>query len=326
MVNKEFEGSVWLSITLLTILLFVAFLTLTNWYFDHYQIFNSSLATKSAVNSNQRFNKIEHLNNHVGSYNAFVLGSSRIGHFPVDHLNKVSGKRYYNLNFFSGIPSDYLLALKHLKRTGHTIEEVIIGFDLYPLFSPPDIDKPNFKHHPDVIGKNRFEYLVDYLFQASFFYLFTEYQYYFGEMPEIYRHDYQTGEYIPVRMLETLEQNPGEFWAGEIESAKRKKERFQQTQHELNKQQVRDIEALVKWLDEQKIKYKLFIQPSHPFLETFYTEDERALLPDLLSELTTTNFHVISLDSSLKNDNANYYDLMHYRKNVGKVLIDALYR
>ena len=325
MINKTINNSNWLSATLISILLFVGFIISTNLYFDHYQIFNLGLSDKDPINSNQRFNKIDYLDKHIGKYNAFIIGSSRIGHFPVDYLNEKSGKNYYNLNFFSGIPEEYLSVLKYLKNTGHPMDEVIIGLDLYPLFLPPDLSKPDFKHHPNISGKNSFEFMLDYLFQTSFFYLLTEYQYFFGNGDSVYEHTYDTGRYYPIRVLNEINKDPEKYWEQVIKKAEKKKDRFLQSDHAINPSQHKAILELIIWLNSESINFKIFIQPRHWYQDTFYKEIDISLLSSMLLLNSPDNLFNLNFENDLLKDNSNFYDLMHYRPIVAKSIIDQLF-
>ncbi len=306
-----------------TLLLFVLFISITNLYYDHYQVFKLSLSGKEPINSNQRFNKIEYLDQNIGKYNGFLLGSSRMGHFPIEYVNKHAGehKSFYNLNIFSAVPEDYLKILKYLMKSGHPIKEVIIGIDIFPLFNPPDVNRPAFRHHPNITGKSRFEYLLDYLFQTSFFYLFTEAGYYFGEEPIIYQHDYTTGRYYPHRSIKSIQENPGLYWANQLVQADTKITSLQDNSQKINPKQKEDLGKLLAWLDEQEINYKVFIQPTHPKEQALYSAEKELLMNDL------KKYEIIRIKGIQKilQYNTNFYDLMHYKPVVAKAIIDYLY-
>jgi len=325
--NIARKNLTWLSAVSITIILFITFIAWTNLFYDHYQVFNFGWSDKEPINSNQRFNKVAYLDKHKGEFNAFLIGSSRMGHFPVEYAESLAGEgtSFYNLSLFSGIPADYLKILKYLNETGHPLDEVIVGLDLYPFFLPPDLSKPNFRHHPHVTGKRHFEFLLDYLFQTSFVYLATEMSYFFGETPAVYSHDYSTGRYYPERAIASINEDAPAYWRKELKKAAKGLKAFKATDHFLHKQQTADFKALVAWLKVNGIKFKVFIHPRHPANNAYYQAHEKQMLIDLVRSEAPEEFMEVAKNNCLLSSNQNFYDLMHYKPIVARSVINSLY-
>ena len=313
----------WLILVLSTVTVFVVLMGASNLAFDHYQVFQHISLSKPPINANQRFNKVHYLDQHRGRYHTWLVGSSRMGHFPIEAVEAYTGPGVYNLNLFSGTASDYLTLLMYLKTTGHPMVEVILGLDLYPFFIPPDLTRPDFRHHPNVTGESRFAFYSDYFFQTGFVYLLTEAGYYFGDDPPRYRHDFSNGRYDPVRVIHRLNADPQAYWAEQYAKLDRQRDAFRNPPKRLNRDEVSDLTALVRWLQAQRIRVRAFIHPRHPAQDRLYTDDQKQLFQDRVQALLGPSLIVLP---DLALTDADFFDPMHYRPHVAETIIQQLMR
>ena len=321
------------NIGFLTIILaFMTFQVGTNYYYDHYGIYGHNLSGKPPINFNQRHGKIAYLEKHKGEYNAYLLGSSRVGHFDNNKLSADASQamrqdlNFYNLSVFSGVPSDYLNFLTYLKDHDHPMDHVLIGLDVYPLFLPPDLNKPDFRHHPHVTGENSISFYVSYLFRTSFLYLATEAGYFFGESPAIYAHDITNGTYLPERTISALKNDFSGYWKEETKKAQKGAKVFSTTQHLIDPSQQESLNKLVAWLKENKVSYQIFVNPLHPLNDAYYSITEKLAFEDALAEARIDIFHQLPNMDCLLADNNNFYDLMHYKQSIANEIVNSLYR
>ena len=311
--------------------LFLLFQTGTNYFYDHYGVFGSGLSSKAAINFNQRHGKVEYLAEHKGQFNAFLLGSSRLGHFDIKQLSQVASQdagselRFYNLSVFSGVPKDYLLFLQHLKKAGHPIDAVVIGLDMYPFFLPPDLSKPDFRHHPSATGENPLSFYLSYLFRTSFMYLATEAGYFFGNERAVYEHDLTDGSYRPLRAIRDIEEDFDGYWQKEIRKAKQGMESFQSTVHVVDQGQLNELRELVAWLKENVQNYRFFVNPRHPQNDAYYSGNEHSVFARGINEVLSGAQSKVDRVACLMQDNRNFYDLMHYKPTVANRIVESIY-
>lgn len=311
--------------------LFVLFQTGTNYFYDHYGVLGSELSSKPAINFNQRHGKVEYLAEHKGQFNAFLLGSSRLGHFDTEQLSQVASQdagselRFYNLSVFSGVPKDYLLLLQHLKETGHPIDAVVIGLDMYPFFLPPDLSKPDFRHHPSVTEENPVSFYLSYLFRTSFVYLATEAGYFFGNEVAVYGHDLTDGSYRPLRAIRDIEADFDGYWLKEINKANQGMEAFQSTAHVVDPGQLDDLRELVAWLKVNVRNYRFFVNPRHTLNDAYYSTNEHRIFTQGIDEVVSGAQSKVDRVACLMQDNRNFYDLMHYKPSVAHRIVESIY-
>lgn len=310
---------------------FLAFQAGTNYYYDHYGVFGHGLSAKEPINFNQRHGKIEYLSQQRGAYNAFLLGSSRLGHFDTtlisEEASRHEGKKlaFYNLSVFSGVPKDYLAFLQYLKRNEHPLDEVVIGLDMYPFFLPPDMSKPDFRHHPSVTGESSISFYLGYLFRTSFVYLATEMQYFFGNQPAIYAHSLSDGTYTPVRTLSELKDDYDGYWLRELKRAEKGMEAFQATDHVVDAGQLKDLIDLAVWLESNVESYRFFINPRHPLNDAYYSSSERHIFEKMVGGAVSNHLASVSVSNCILGDNRNFYDLMHYKPLVADQIVKSIY-
>lgn len=329
---KTLQTKVWNVSFVAVVSLFVLFQTGTNYYFDHYGVFDSGMSSKQPINLNQRFGKIEHLKGRQDEFNAFLLGSSRLGHFNTSFLSKTASEsegkplNFYNLSVFSGVPKDYLLFLRYLKANKYPLESVVIGLDMYPFFLPPDLSKPDFKHHPDVTGESSLGFYLSYLFRTSFVYLLTEANYFFGDEAPVYEHHLETGEYKPVRAIRLINEDFASYWSREIKKAEQGIEAFQSANHVVDPSQLEDLIHLVQWLKANVAEYRFFVNPRHPINDAYYSEEEKNAFNNLIVREIKGSLVDVSGVECLMHDNRNFYDLMHYKPLVADQIVESIYR
>ena len=118
---------------------------------DPLRIFGTSGFNRKNFEPDARYLQIEYLKRHAGP-DAFVLGSSRVNFYDVADLDRLTGRRFYNLSAsiegFQGIRNKVEWLLKHRR-----VRTVVIGLD-YDLYDVLE-DRSDLQHvdHPEIDGQ-----------------------------------------------------------------------------------------------------------------------------------------------------------------------------
>jgi len=131
---------------------FIVAMAAVNYFLDPYGVFSNDRYCRQSF-CNSRIRSVQHLLNHKRDYDGLLIGSSRMGLFPVSAIEAVRpGKRYYNLSAFSMTTKEIADLVAGLDRAGVRYHEAIIGIDLYNYISPPTRGGGEYIHHPAITG------------------------------------------------------------------------------------------------------------------------------------------------------------------------------
>lgn len=151
------------------ILLITALTTLTlmlglNLAVDPYNVLGTGML-KYTFQPSERFLKIKHLEQRPGYYDAYLLGSSRVGTTHPGVVQKyLPGSHFYNLSVSIGTPYDHLQHLNYLLASRNRPRTLYVELDV-------DLGLTEFSHdqsylltklHPDVYGQNRASYWLEF--------------------------------------------------------------------------------------------------------------------------------------------------------------------
>lgn len=320
----------WNRLLVISIFSMGSIIAASNVVYDHYGVFNAKLVENDQINLNQRYAKVRYLRQQP-QYNAFHLGSSKLGHFPAKHHAALAPRseansplNWYNLGVFSGMPTDYLKLLRWLVEEGRAVDDVLIGLDYYAFFSPPDLHQAGFRHHPDVSGRNWIEDIASYAYRTSFVYLFTNAGYFFADEPPPYRHDISTGRYLPIRALHRLGANYQSYWRNEIARVEAviANQKGDFVLHELT---VDALAELRRWLEGEGISARFYVQPLHRLTRKQFGENAAANVSKALSAAGIDDAWRFDQVECLSVDDATYFDVQHYRPAVAMALLDVIY-
>lgn len=118
--------------------LFLVFLVIFLWMFlsfliDPFGVFHPEhVRGYKELSINSNFVKTYHVIKNPKRYNAFILGSSRVGGLPLNNLPKMhNGKKlnWYPLNYPSGTPEEFLKTLQILLKYDINIDYLLVCFE-----------------------------------------------------------------------------------------------------------------------------------------------------------------------------------------------------
>jgi hypothetical protein len=261
---------------------------------------------------NERYVKTDYILSHPTKYDSFLFGSSRVSQIPVDELDKATGHTYYNMTIVSGVVAENLKILKLFLRKGVKVKNVAIGLDYFSFqMLPLEVLVRNLMYPETLEDKIKFYYT--YLFLEPDSGMLHEIKF---NGKDAFYDIAGTGGYDFIKREENLKLHPREH------EAKFKapvfvicKSRIEDTLNE-----IREIKNICK---ENGINLLVFLNPGHSFS---YLCDDIKFMNTVRSRLAElTDFWDFSSASSITEDNYNYYDIIHFRKKIGAMMVERMY-
>ncbi len=287
-----------------------------NYLVDPYQVFHSNTFYPSAT-SNERFNKVEYLLNHKKQYNAFLLGSSRMGVFDPRWFNH-DHTHYYNLSVFSGDAKDSLQMLMLLKEKGIHIKEVILGLDLFPFIEKHRTRPASLQHHPLVTGVSYANYYVKHLFNSSLYQSYLKLEQHYGQRS--FTFNYTTGQWSLNAMDDLRDKDPAKYHQRFFSESSR-------PPMTVNFQERRFIglKRLITWLKNNSTKTRIFIHPFSHLHQNRFAKDTFKELRQRI-KLIAPEAYDFSVRLNWTYNTANYYEKKHYRVRLARKIVLVLKR
>ncbi|WP_026662100.1 hypothetical protein [Butyrivibrio proteoclasticus] len=281
---------------------------------DIFNVFHYDNIRQISASSDENYIKTRYILDNPDKFNAFILGSSRVGNLPIEGLPEQydgDSLSWYNMTYPMGCPRDNLETIKTFLNHGVDIKYVVIGIDEISMYrryqdnsseliytqyqeyerSPLSFFYSYLKVKPD------FALLKEALSQSEQDKLDTKLFYEYGvERPS-------TDLSIPegnLNMVSSL----GCGYYGPDESV----------------ESIREIADICK---DNDIELKIF---TSPILETTYREAvDKGYLHYLKDVADCTEFYNFSGLNEYTTDMRFYFDASHYRPYVGILIEKCLF-
>jgi len=301
-----------------TILLSVVTVASLNLWFDPYFVFHTT-DRYPTVTANERFNKVEHILHNPSKYDAFLIGSSRMGVYDPDWLKTSRpGRHFYNLSVFSGDSLDMLKMLKTLKSSGVRIKEVILGIDIFPFIEKKRVRDVSMRHHPLVSMVSPFHYFLRYLFTFSPLHIMKVIE--DTKDNRIFEYDFEEkGNWHAVKFERLIHENHKGFMASQF----LKKEHSKEPLH-WEKRRFDELASLYQWLIQEEIKTTAFIHPVSSYQMANAEDGTKDFFISKIRSIIPTAYEFLD-DNSMTDDLNEYYDPKHYRPSIAERIINILY-
>jgi hypothetical protein len=315
-----------------------------------YQIFKTHFAIGDRYTSsttNERYLKVEYLLNEakkaspnsskaiVGQINdesprvsvktkstapdSYIVGSSIMGLVEPSLVNQYFHDRhFYNLAFLAAKPDEILATLRGLKRDGVTIKIVLYGFE--PIaFTDIKSYGPAYQLHPEASEQSRQRVVFDYLFVSSLSDGFSRLVTAMSGNPSV-RYDIEgTGRYYLERYDQEIEKDHGAFIRKQfpLNAKPAKAPPWIESRFE-------DLRKLARWLKDERIDAKFYLNPLHPYVAKAYSIERLAEFKVKITQLTgmdgINNCTAILMDDEV---NRRFYDYKHFRPTETSKVIDC---
>jgi hypothetical protein len=271
---------------------------------DEFGVFGTPVPRREVCMPNTRIVKLRYLESHP-EYDAFVLGSSRANSYRVETLDRLSGRRYYNLTS----PMENALGMEGWVRwlvAHRSVREVLLTLD-YDLQEHPYVDSDLFvKDPPEFTGTPRAAFTARYLL-APPDQLAACIRAKLNPSPAYY-FDVRTGEeYQPGRPTMVL--------------APRRIEMFAGGRRDPN---VDRLAAMVGLLRAHGVVVRVVADPVWAPRLLTWNASTYALWIRNVAEVTG-GFWDFSGVSRVTLENANYYDDVHFTREIGNRAIQSIF-
>jgi len=256
---------------------------------------------------NQAFAKLVFLRENPKKYEAYIMGSSRVGNIPNE---LISAYKTYNLTYSQGLPYEHLHNLFFLLKHGVQIQAVLLGLDDASYLLDPFAHRSQLLRvpHPETTGESWLSFLRKYVRSGN--YNFTERRQLFDIM--------NTGRpQIPEAVIQAILENP---------DAHRSKALFakpaQTGVEQYREETLSEIKQIRELCENKGITLVVFINPIHV---TTYKAGDINTFNRFKKELARiVPYYDFAYINKITSDSFNYYDTSHYRENVGAMILEKL--
>ncbi len=158
------NGKKWISVFFILSLVSVALLNTVNYVVDPFNIFHTKIL-KHQFQMNERFMKIEYLEENNKNFNGYMFGSSRIGTTPPKVIEKyIPNSKFYNFTISNANLYDYLIHLEYFIKQKYPINTLYLQLDIDNMnnYGRQSSDYLR-KLHPYTLNKSLTSYYMDYL-------------------------------------------------------------------------------------------------------------------------------------------------------------------
>jgi hypothetical protein len=260
---------------------------------------------------NERVVKTDYILSNPGKYDSLLFGSSRVSQIPISVLDRETGDHWYNMTFVSGVVAENLNILKVFLRHGVRIKSMMIGLDYFSFQMLPLSNSMRTILYPDTL-KDRIKFYYSFLTTEPDSSMFYEVRF---DGKNASYDLLGTGEYDFIKKEENLRQHPEEHDA-------RFKAPLVSVCNKRIPQTLAEIREIIDICRKNNIALTFFINPAHV---QSYLCDEIGFQNEVRKELAQlTDFWDFSRPGRITMDNFNYYDIIHFRKKIGGMMIERM--
>ena len=264
----------------------------------------------TSAEPNKNFVKTQYIIHNPKKFNAFIFGSSRVGHLPKDALPESINNfdlKWYNMTSSVGTPNDHLMTLQTFLKANVTVKAVVIGFDEISMYRSAEVQKYDLLRMPFQLYKNKFEFYVPYL-----------------KMKTDESIKKQIDEYIAKNHVYEKDVFYTYGWSGGKTADYSLTENPVMERYNANsvvyyqKDSYKDLEAIINLCKKNSIKLIFF---TNPLYQNLYKASVNAGYFDFLRKVAQNCefYNFSSLNKYTKNP-AYYFEWSHYRPALGLLI------
>lgn len=318
------KPSKWFKYMIFAALLSCLVLFLFNMMIDPFGVFGDKFINFYAynMNNNPRVAKIAYLDEHHSEYNSYVIGGSKSSSLSPTLLNQYfEDASFYNMMMYGGDFYDYEKTIHYLVEH-YEVKNIILHMSMQEIDhynqSPRNI---NTELSEKVLSNNDFKYYLKYLtlnLEHSFKKLEGLLQRSVNPMayatfvPELGVYNKSVRDQEDLGTLEDFLANYPEFT-----------EALWPLYGTAIDDNVAAIARIKSYLDEKGISFTFVAAPTYyKEMDRYSTEDLQKLWRGIAS---VTEFWDFTGYNALSYDARNFYDRMHYRNNLGQLMIRKMF-
>lgn len=282
-----------------------------NLLIDPYGVFGrENMADGPSVN--ERYKKVEQVQNRPNAYQGLILGSSRSGMTNPEWIEDRTGLRFYNLSAFSAKPSDMHLLYEAYTRTSEPPKMVMIGIDAMSfLVEEVGVDLSK-RHHPVVEGSGWLSYWLDYLLAPSVIPSLEKLK---AQDEQNVVFDFERGTYELSGYERQIKDDHEHYMSKKFEGWAASEYRDSFEVRELD-----ELLALIEMLKADNVDVRAFIQPMH----RQWKERMSSILPRVKRALGSIR-SLQDLSDVGSDEDELWYEQRHYRSEVAKKVVALLF-
>lgn len=322
--NFKISFKTWNIVIISSILLVILSLVTANILIDPFNIFKTNIFKDYQVN--QRFVKAEYLNKNNKKYNAYMMGSSRIGTTsPWVVEQYLPGHHFYNMTVGGCTQYDTLLFIKYFIENKFLVNTIYLQIDITDIYGyQPLIDNYYAKHHPSVVGGKLVPTYAEYLSTLPWKNLIGKVKNHFKNPP-------------PIKQIRYDNQNTGRWYMDQsdllIEHSPELYIQQEKSFFDVNvtrgpdgkfiKENIEAIKQIKELADAHNIKLIVIIPPYHHLMMSSFPIKSYIEYLNAIGEITP--FWDFSGYNSITFDNHYYYSKTHYREILGKLMAAKIF-
>lgn len=290
-----------------------------NYIIDPYSVFETHFFPEFGQ-PQERYLKIEYLKKH-SDFNTFLIGSSRIGVVNTDDVDKYfKGAKTYNLTISQANQWDIEKHIEWLSKNIPNVSHIIVQIDWLTDFGP---DRPAYKLmtevHPDISGRKKLDFLMDYLTFFNIEGLETKLKNNQGGI-DLLNYNMSKGYWTRPLRDQKLDSDCKKY----VDEEKTFKVRT--TSKNISPDIINNsIESIARYkalLDKNNVKLTILLTPlNRHMLDGIDINDYEAFVRKLVN---ITNFYNFMFYNKITKNDCNYYETSHYRPSIGKLLVQSI--
>lgn len=264
-------------------------------------------------------------------FESFIFGSSRSSAFRTSAWSKYIGDpNPYHFDAFNDNISGIRGKMQFIENQGNKIKNALIVID-NDTFSEQYDDESDIVHMKDCMwsGRNPLMYHLEFFkafFKKKYFISFFDLKInktYRPWMEEFFKFKYYyeapSNDFYFPENEEGIQKDSVKYYANpDFKKRYWKPEPYDKT---INEEHLKELKIIKEILDRNKSKYKIVISPL--FNQIDYSPIDLEVLNIYFGKENVYNFSGIN---KYTNDIANYYEMSHYKPQLGNILMKEMYQ
>lgn len=289
-----------------------------NFIIDPYSVFGTKFFPEYGQ-LQERFLKIEFLKTHK-DFDTFLISSSRIGTIKTDYVERYfTNSKSYNFTISQANQWDVEKHIEWLVNNQPNLRHVIVQVDWFFGYGS---DRPAYalldEIHPDISGRERYDFLLDYLMYFNIEGLKAKVKNNFGSQ-DLLDYNLTKGYWSRPIRDKKIENNCQEYVKNEKAFTSDKLRKLGETTIDNS---LAAIKRYKKLLDSKNIELTIIMTPQNHFSLDGIDFQEYEYVLKYLAKIT--NFYNFMYYNKITNNNCNYYENSHYRPHIGEVVIKQI--
>jgi len=317
------KSSKWIIVLIISSIFILLMVATFNYLVDPFGVFGDVFINWHSYNltNNPRIAKIGYLDNNYEKYNGFVIGGSKSSSINPVILNEYYDSSFYNMFMYGGDFFDYEKTLNYIVEN-YNVDHIIIHMSMHELSHYHEI-KPEMNNQ--LHGKVLKEPLLPFYAR----YLTLNLKYGIDKLEGLLKRRYdpmEGNEFIP----ETGVYNKSIRDKEELGTLDEFLDKYPEFKTNLSKKGTEGVEENLKALarmkeycDARDISFLFIIAPTYYKEMDRYNEEEFEKFLDKVEDITP--YWNFSGYNSISYDARNFYDSMHYRNNVGEMILARIF-